>query len=146
RRESGVFSGSRDSHLMRKIVGIFSSWEVLFVSGLTFMMAVLYFVGVPFFDHIELKSWDLHFKYRGPIDASGPVAYVTIDEESVNREGRWPWPRRVMARLLKSVDEAGALVIGQDFGYFEPDLKLRRQAILDLRDTLGDGPNPVSKD
>jgi len=130
----------------RKIGRALSAWEVLFVSGLTVLMAFLSIVGVPLFDQIELKCWDLHFKSRGQIDASGPVAFVTIDEESVNREGRWPWPRRLMARLLKAVDDSGALVIGQDFGFFEPDLKLRRQAILDLRDNLGAGRLPVSNE
>jgi len=116
-----------------EFIRFLSSWETFFVLSLTCLTAILYFFSVPLFEHIELKCWDLHFKSRGVIKPSAPIAFVTVDEVSVNREGRWPWPRRLMARLLQAIDDSGALVIGQDFGYFEPDLKLRRQAILDLR-------------
>ena len=104
--------------------------------GLTCVISVLYLLGIPLLEHIELKCWDLHFTSRGIVKPSGQVVFVTIDEESVKREGRWPWPRRDMARLLHAVDRAGALVIGLDFGFFEPDLNLRRKAILDLREQL----------
>ena len=120
--------------MKKSIFRVFGSWDFLFVAGTTLLMAVLYSVGLPFLEDVELKAWDLHFQYRGKVETSGPVAFVTIDEESVNREGRWPWPRRVMGGLLKAVDDHGALVIGLDMGFFEPDLNLRQKAILDLRD------------
>ncbi|MEN6437534.1 MAG: adenylate/guanylate cyclase domain-containing protein [Syntrophobacter sp.] len=128
------------------VMRFLSSWETFFVLSLTCLTAVLYFFSVPLFEHIELKCWDLHFKSRGVIKPSAPIAFVTIDEVSVNREGRWPWPRRLMARLLQAIDDSGALVIGQDFGYFEPDLMLRRQAILDLRGRLSAENVTVSED
>ncbi|MEM5788891.1 MAG: adenylate/guanylate cyclase domain-containing protein, partial [Syntrophobacteraceae bacterium] len=130
----------------RNITRAFKTWEVIFVTGLSCLMALLYVLNVPLFEHIELKCWDLHFSFRGPIETSGPVAFVAIDEDSVNREGRWPWPRRTMARLLKAVDDSGALIIGQDFGYFEPDPKLRKQAILDLTDRLSAGDQSFPSD
>jgi adenylate cyclase len=129
-------SAKTGSTLGGKIRGVFSSWEFLFIMGLTCVISVLYLLAVPLLEHIELKCWDLHFTSRGIIKPSGQVAFVTVDEESVKREGRWPWPRRDMARLLQAVDSAGALVIGLDFGFFEPDLNLRRKAILDLREQL----------
>jgi adenylate cyclase len=112
------------------------SWEVAFVLTTTWVMAFLYFLVIPFLELVELKAWDLHFKQRGAAETSGAVAFVAIDEESVNRDGRWPWPRRQMAKLLEAVESYGAVVIGLDMGFFEPDLKLRQQAILDVQNRL----------
>jgi len=123
----------------RKLSSVFS-WEVIFVAITTLIMAVFYILEVHFIGLVELKAWDLHFKERGPVSPSGMTAFVTIDEESVNREGRWPWPRRRMARLIEAVDRHGARVIGLDMGFFEPDLKLRQQAVLDVRDRLRGNP------
>lgn len=123
----------------RKLGSIFS-WEVIFVAITTLVMAFLYVMVVDFVELVELKAWDLHFKQRGTIEPQGVTAFVTIDEQSVNREGRWPWPRRRMAELLEAVDRHGARVIGLDMGFFEPDLKLRQQAVLDMMDRLKDNP------
>lgn len=113
-----------------------SMWELLYVSGLTCFMAVLYILSFPLLEHIELKLFDLHFHWRGEVSPSGQVAFVTIDEESVNREGRWPWPRRLMGELLKAADENGAAVIGLDLGFFEPAANERRKAVQEIREAL----------
>lgn len=120
--------------LLKLLKKIFLSWETVFISITTLVMLSLYFFAVPFLELIELKAWDLHFLQRGVKKPSSMVAFVTIDEESVNREGRWPWPRRKMAELLKSTESYGAAVIGLDMGFFESDLKLRQKAIMDARD------------
>ena len=115
-------------------------FETLFVLSSTLVMILLYFMVVPFFELVELKAWDLHFRQRGGVKPSGVIGFVSIDEESVQRDGRWPWPRRQMAGLIRAVEAHGAAVIGMDMGFFEPDLKLRRQVLLDLRDTFGKDP------
>jgi adenylate cyclase len=112
------------------------SWEVLFVSLTTLVSMGLYFAAIPFLELVELKCWDLHFRQRGPVEPSGIVAFVGIDESSVNRDGRWPWPRRLMAQLLTAVEGYGATLVGLDLGFFEPDPKLRSQALVDLRARL----------
>ena len=122
---------------LRKLWLPLISWEARFILASTVMLAVLYFFSVSFLELMELKAWDLHFLQRGEKGPpSGLMAFVTVDEESVNRDGRWPWPRRQMARLLEAVEDYGARAIGLDMGFFEPDLKLRRGAILDLKDIL----------
>jgi adenylate cyclase len=116
-------------------------WESLFVVISTMVMISLYFLVVPFLEFVELKAWDLHFKQRGAVQPSGKVAFVTIDEESVNQEGRWPWPRRKIAQLLKTVQASGARVIGLDMGFFEEDLKLAQHAIWDIKTKLQSDPS-----
>ena len=50
-----------------------------------------------------------------------PVKIVDIDEESLRRQGQWPWPRTEMARLLQKLTDAGASAIALDIVFSEPD-------------------------
>ena len=120
-------------------------WEILVVAISTVMMAGLHFYVVPFLEFVELKAWDLHFLERGVVKPSGKVVFVTIDEESINQEGRWPWPRRNIAQLFKAVQDYGARVIGLDMGFFEDDLKLRQHAMMDVKALLQNDPSFADK-
>ena len=40
--------------------------------------------------------------------ASGDIVVVKIDNESLTRIGRWPWPRRYHAKLIDELTKAGA--------------------------------------
>lgn len=56
--------------------------------------------------------------------AAGPaadgVAIVAIDEESLERIGRWPWSRAVHARALQTICNADPAVVGFDVAFSEP--------------------------
>jgi len=49
------------------------------------------------------------------------VALVTIDEESLDELGRWPWPRVRIAQLLDALVKYDAQVVGFDMVWAEPD-------------------------
>jgi serine phosphatase RsbU (regulator of sigma subunit) len=53
--------------------------------------------------------------------ASAPAAIVEIDERSLEARGQWPWPRTVVADLLRAISEAGPAAIGVDLLFVEPD-------------------------
>ncbi len=42
------------------------------------------------------------------------VAIVDIDDKSLRKEGRWPWPRAKMAELMDHLQTAGAVVVAFD--------------------------------
>lgn len=42
------------------------------------------------------------------------VAIIDIDDKTLDREGRWPWPRAKLAELITRAQEAGAVVIALD--------------------------------
>ncbi|MFA6304091.1 MAG: adenylate/guanylate cyclase domain-containing protein [Legionella sp.] len=42
------------------------------------------------------------------------VIIIDIDESSIEKEGRWPWPRDKMARLLTILKQAGIVSFGVD--------------------------------
>lgn len=49
------------------------------------------------------------------------VQVVEIDDAAIAEVGQWPWPRGEIARLTESVLESGALVVGYDIVFSEPD-------------------------
>ncbi|MDX8401977.1 MAG: adenylate/guanylate cyclase domain-containing protein [Mariprofundaceae bacterium] len=69
-------------------------------------------------ESLLLDAW---FKLRGvAAPAEMPVAIVSVDEASLGRFGRWPWPRDRMARLIEAVQAAGARTIVTDLVFPEP--------------------------
>ncbi|MBF0273872.1 MAG: adenylate/guanylate cyclase domain-containing protein [Nitrospinae bacterium] len=69
----------------------------------------------------ELKSYDTMVKMRGSRAVSGQVVIVAIDEKSLQKEGKWPWSRTLVATLLDKISEAGSAVIGFDILFPEKD-------------------------
>ena len=55
-----------------------------------------------------------------PAEPADDVVIVAIDELSVDRLGRWPWPRTTHARLIEKLDKAGAKTIVFDILFPEP--------------------------
>jgi adenylate cyclase len=53
--------------------------------------------------------------------SSAPAVVVAIDDASLDARGQWPWPRSLVADLVNRLSEAGALVIGLDLLFVEPD-------------------------
>ena len=49
------------------------------------------------------------------------VVVVTIDEQSVEAVGAWPWPRATNARLMERIAAAGPAAVGVDIIYAEED-------------------------
>lgn len=64
-----------------------------------------------------------------------PVRIVEIDEASLRRYGQWPWPRHVIAELVQGVVLRGAIVVGLDLIFPEPD-RLSPQALVEFRKEL----------
>ena len=50
-----------------------------------------------------------------------PVRVVDIDEESLAKLGRWPWARTKVAELLETLTSEGAIAVGFDVLFAEPD-------------------------
>ncbi|MBW1798390.1 MAG: CHASE2 domain-containing protein, partial [Deltaproteobacteria bacterium] len=107
---------------MRNIVkSLFSLNPTSITFCTTLLVVILFLIGIPFLDIIELKTYDLRFLSRGAIKPSSHVVMAVIDEKSLDTEGRWPWPRSRIADLVNALSEDGAKVIGFDVGFLEPD-------------------------
>jgi len=89
--------------------------------SITFLIISLYWINFPVFEMIELKTLDLRFRARGKIKPGTEVAIVTIDEKSLDKLGRWPWPRKTIAQLVDALNDYGVNCIGFDVVFAEPD-------------------------
>lgn len=54
-------------------------------------------------------------------EAPTDIVLIAIDEASLDQLGRWPWPRRLHAKLIRELTAAGAKAIGYDVIFAEPD-------------------------
>jgi adenylate cyclase len=103
----------------------------------TALVAIALFVfGVPLLELIELKTYDLRFRSRSALQPTPAVALALIDEKSLDTEGRWPWPRSKIARLVDRLSLDGARVIGFDVGFLEPDENLQLGFLRELGQTI----------
>jgi adenylate cyclase len=76
----------------------------------------------PFRVNLENLVFDQYQRWRPrPYDFDQPVRIVDIDDESIRRIGRWPWPRQTMADLVEAITKAGAAAIGFDVEFSEKD-------------------------
>ena len=107
-----------------------TAWRVILAGVLTTVaMTALFALRPLVLEQLEWELLDWRFRLRGEQVPESPVAIVGIDAKSIEALGRWPWPRDVLARLIESIDAAGALAIGVDVTFSEPE-ELRSGAIL----------------
>jgi len=88
---------------------------------LTLLVLALFVVEVDLFEIVELKTYDFRFLSRGTKAPRPDVVMAVLDEKSLKSEGRWPWPRSKMAKLIEALSRDGAKVIGFDIIFAEPD-------------------------
>jgi signal transduction histidine kinase/CHASE2 domain-containing sensor protein len=84
---------------------------VLLVAGLS---------TVPVIRDWQLRFTDTFFRISPVPKQPSQVVLVTIDDESLQRYGRWPWSRTLLAKLTNKLVEAQASVIGLDILLSEP--------------------------
>src|SRR5919109_1056970 len=107
---------------MKRLLAVGLRFAPAFLTlAVTVVVAALFVAGTPILDLIELKTYDLRFRFRGPRPPSDAVVMAAIDEKSLDIEGRWPWPRSKIATLIDLLSRDGARVIGFDIAFSEPD-------------------------
>ena len=83
-----------------------------------------------FIEQIEMKFLDQRFKIRGPIIPDSRVVIVAIDDNSLSKIGRWPWPRDRIADLVDSIlNKYGAKAIGFDIVFSEEQANPLKESI-----------------
>jgi len=70
---------------------------------------------------VRLRTFDLFQVLRPRVQTARPVAIVDIDEASLKAIGQWPWPRTTLADLVTRITRLGAVAIGFDVIFPEPD-------------------------
>ncbi len=96
---------------------------LIILSGvaLTCVVAILYLFQPDLLSTLDLKIYDTLLKSRPGHAASGGIVIVDIDTKSLAQYGQWPWPRYRFAQLLDKLRERGAISVGVDILFAEPD-------------------------
>ncbi len=93
------------------------------IIGLALLIGIvlLRYLDPPPVQLLRHQVFDL-YQRLDPVAIDGvPVVIVDIDEASLSAIGQWPWPRPVIAQILQNLASAGAVVIGFDVIFAEPD-------------------------
>jgi adenylate cyclase len=72
-------------------------------------------------EEIRVRTFDTFQRIEPRVKTARPVAIVDIDEASLAKLGQWPWPRTRIADMVTNLTKLGALVIGFDVIFAEPD-------------------------
>jgi adenylate cyclase len=72
-------------------------------------------------EEVHLRTFDLFQVLRPRVQTARPVVIADIDEASLKEIGQWPWPRTIVADLVNKLHDLGAVAIGIDVVFAEPD-------------------------
>src|SRR5882672_3103646 len=70
---------------------------------------------------LRVRGFDLAERIWPRASGSARVAIVDIDEESLAQYGQWPWPRHLVAKLVRRIAQGHPRVVGIDIFFPERD-------------------------
>jgi CHASE2 domain-containing sensor protein/tRNA A-37 threonylcarbamoyl transferase component Bud32 len=105
--------------------------------GIMILFLGLWFVRFQFIDTLELKYYDVMMKLRGEPGAESDIVMVDIDEDSIEKLGRWPWPRSLLSTGIRKINEGKPKVIGLNLLLTEPEISEGLRELESLETTFG---------
>ena len=110
--------------------------KFLIYFGLGLFVAVIsisiYLSAPTSFSVFDKKSRDMLFVNRGPIETTGQVIIIDIDERSLKEIGQFPWKRNDVATMIQNLSDAGVTAIGFDIMFPEPDKSSPHRVISEI--------------
>jgi len=97
---------------------ILTHWALAFVTAI--FMTLFHYGNNIVVETARLKQFDLLQQTDQPI-FSQDIAIVTIDENTIEKYGQWPWKRDVLADIIWKLREAGAGIIVMPMIFSEKD-------------------------
>ena len=91
----------------------------------------------PLLEFLEGKVYDSFLRSAPRRPVTGAVTVVDLDEASLEILGQWPWPRYRVARLMAKIREGGAVAVGLDMVFAEPDRTSLSHLTEEIRRDLG---------
>lgn len=119
-----------------------SAWLGRIIAFALLIAAVaLRIVNPPQLEIAQLRYFDLLQSFDPRVEQAYPVTIVDVDERSLAAFGQWPWPRTALAEMIQRLMAAGAVVVGFDMVFPEPD---RQSPAVFARGLRGVGPDVVA--
>jgi len=89
--------------------------------SLTVFFCILSINPPSFLSQLDNRFFDGMIADESPPQWEMLPVVVSLDDESLARFGRWPWPRALVARLLASIAEMKPAAVGIDAVFAEPE-------------------------
>ena len=67
--------------------------QLVITATATCLVLAFYFLSTNLLPRLESLEQDTLFAIRGPLTPDKQIVIATMDEKSIDRLGRWPWPR-----------------------------------------------------
>lgn len=130
--------------MIRKIKGSFYQVYISLAIVLIFVCATWFHL--PFVSYlIERVDYVLYdnviSKYWHKTPAKVKVVIIDIDTKSMNEQGKWPWPRDKIARLITNLKNKGVVVVALDIVMTEADVNFAKG----LKEKLSQLPDIVKQ-
>jgi len=109
-----------------------SDW---FVGLLVMVLFITAFLAWNPLKGLENKAYDVGVSMAAQ-PAGHNIVIVAIDDDSIDRMGRWPWPRAIMAKMIEKLSSAGARLIGVDVFFSEVQTDQNLQSFKQLTQAL----------
>src|SRR5580693_1628652 len=77
-------------------------------------VAILLLSWNTYFAGLNSTAYDFTLRLAGPVPIQSPTVIVAIDEDSLQRIGRWPWSRDKLAQLIDRIESAKPRTIAVD--------------------------------
>ena len=90
-------------------------------SSITILITGLMLLSLSPIDALEDRLLDYRFKIRGTVKPPEDIIIAAIDEKSIDRLGRWPWDRNIMADVVKKLKSLGVRIIVFDIIFSEAE-------------------------
>lgn len=96
-------------------------WKVILPSILLLFAVVLRYEDPVLLQEFRYRIFDNFQRLSPRIYTQVPITIVDIDDETLKRQGQWPWPRTLVAELVARILNAGGVVVALDMVFPEPD-------------------------
>ncbi len=94
------------------------------IIGAFVVVAFIYlsFVHFTFIESLEKVVYEIEMRLDTPRNpGESKVAIVNIDDKSIDKLGKWPWPRHIIAEMITILKNNGARLIGLDMIFSEKE-------------------------
>ena len=100
-------------------------WTLALIVAVT----ITFFYVFDVFERLELMTLDYRFNLRPMHARPSDIVFIDMAEDSIDAIGRWPWPRKWHATLIKALSDYKPKVIAFDVIFSEPQDELDDAAL-----------------
>ncbi len=117
-------------------------WKKDWFAGLIVTIIFILLTNSQGIEKLELANYDFAMNQLSR-DPQQNIAVISIDDQSIENLGRWPWPRSLQAEMIEKLAQGGASVIGNTILLSEAETHISNKIIDDAIKNLESKSNPI---